>query len=153
MGYCGNCGTKLDDGVKFCPECGKAVYAGAQADGRTVRNGSLEAWLPEEEERVKCPYCGSTQITSRARGWSWKRALLFVLFCVMAMFALLFISFLLMEVNMFRELQDTLIIVGLSIGGLWIVMFFIGGLYGKNDVMNSCMKCGYVWKAQSRIKK
>ena len=25
MAFCGNCGTKLEDGVKFCPSCGATV--------------------------------------------------------------------------------------------------------------------------------
>lgn len=25
MAFCGNCGTQLNDGAKFCPKCGKAV--------------------------------------------------------------------------------------------------------------------------------
>ncbi len=27
MAFCGNCGTKVDEGVKFCPGCGKAMTA------------------------------------------------------------------------------------------------------------------------------
>lgn len=29
MAFCGNCGTKMEDGVKFCPGCGAAVAAPA----------------------------------------------------------------------------------------------------------------------------
>ena len=29
MAYCGKCGTKVDEGVKFCPSCGKAMEAPA----------------------------------------------------------------------------------------------------------------------------
>ena len=65
MGYCGNCGTKLDDGVKFCPECGKAVYAGAERN--TEQNSTLESM-------IKCPKCGCDKVMSRQRGWSWDRA-------------------------------------------------------------------------------
>ena len=25
MAFCGNCGTKVEDGVKFCPGCGAAI--------------------------------------------------------------------------------------------------------------------------------
>jgi hypothetical protein len=27
MAFCENCGTKIEDGVKFCPNCGKALNA------------------------------------------------------------------------------------------------------------------------------
>ncbi len=29
MAYCGNCGTKVDEGVKFCPSCGNPMEAPA----------------------------------------------------------------------------------------------------------------------------
>ncbi len=30
MAFCGNCGAKVDDGVKFCPSCGTAIEAAEQ---------------------------------------------------------------------------------------------------------------------------
>ncbi len=30
MAFCGNCGAKVDDGVKFCPSCGAAIEAAAE---------------------------------------------------------------------------------------------------------------------------
>ncbi|MDR0843505.1 MAG: zinc-ribbon domain-containing protein [Acidobacteriota bacterium] len=30
MAFCGSCGTKAADGVKFCPSCGKALAGGAE---------------------------------------------------------------------------------------------------------------------------
>ena len=38
MAFCGNCGTKVDEGVKFCPSCGNAMAAPAaeqQAQGQS----------------------------------------------------------------------------------------------------------------------
>lgn len=32
MAFCGNCGTKMEDGVKFCPSCG--APSGAQAEAQ-----------------------------------------------------------------------------------------------------------------------
>ena len=29
MAYCGKCGTKVDEGVKFCPSCGNPMEAPA----------------------------------------------------------------------------------------------------------------------------
>ena len=29
MAFCGNCGTKVEDGKKFCPECGTVMEAKA----------------------------------------------------------------------------------------------------------------------------
>ena len=31
MAFCGQCGAQVNDGVKFCPSCGGAVSAGADA--------------------------------------------------------------------------------------------------------------------------
>ena len=35
MAFCGNCGTKVEDGVKFCPGCGKAVETPATEQIKT----------------------------------------------------------------------------------------------------------------------
>ena len=35
MAFCGNCGTKVEDGVKFCPGCGQAVEAPATEQIKT----------------------------------------------------------------------------------------------------------------------
>ena len=35
MAFCGNCGTKIDEGVKFCPGCGQAVEAPATEQIKT----------------------------------------------------------------------------------------------------------------------
>ena len=31
MAFCGNCGTQVNDGAKFCPKCGQTVGGGASA--------------------------------------------------------------------------------------------------------------------------
>ncbi len=35
MAFCGNCGAKVDDGVKFCPSCGTAIEAAEQKTGQS----------------------------------------------------------------------------------------------------------------------
>jgi uncharacterized membrane protein YvbJ len=57
MAFCTNCGTKLDDNVKFCSSCGNLVGSPAQVNPppqpapllRTVTVGQVK----------KCPSCGS----------------------------------------------------------------------------------------------
>ncbi len=38
MAFCGNCGTKVEDGVKFCPGCGAAIVAQAQSNAAEQQN-------------------------------------------------------------------------------------------------------------------
>ncbi len=37
MAFCGKCGTKIEDGVKFCPSCGNAMVVGEQQVQQTVQ--------------------------------------------------------------------------------------------------------------------
>ena len=52
MAYCGNCGNKLDDGAKFCPQCGaKCAHNGKQICSKCGT---------ELNEGAKfCPKCGA----------------------------------------------------------------------------------------------
>lgn len=46
--YCKSCGTKIDEGVMFCPKCGKAVgnqHNVGQVQGRTGDRSRLAAGL------------------------------------------------------------------------------------------------------------
>lgn len=51
MAYCINCGRKMEDGTKFCPECGTPVYK-KENEGKTKRETFYEGNL------YKCPNCG-----------------------------------------------------------------------------------------------
>lgn len=138
MGYCGNCGTKLDDGVKFCPECGKAVYAGAERN--TEQNSTLESM-------IKCPKCGCDKVMSRQRGWSWDRAFGTA---IMTFVTLWFVVFALLS---FDDLPSYLDVLFITVGWLrWPAVaaaFFIGGLRGRHTVVLSCLKCGNRWFANN----
>lgn len=39
MAFCGNCGTQIQDGVKFCPSCGKETAAPAAQQVKSVQSG------------------------------------------------------------------------------------------------------------------
>lgn len=50
--FCGNCGTKLDDVAKFCPQCGKSVEMSCSSvpeHGREVMSGTEETLMINEE--------------------------------------------------------------------------------------------------------
>lgn len=58
MAFCANCGAKLADGVKFCPECGTKVGAAGGSGSLTqgeqaTRNTAFAGGI------LKCPNCGS----------------------------------------------------------------------------------------------
>ena len=53
MGYCRNCGTKLDEGVKFCPECGTAAFTNDHEPTR-------ESKEDQAAKKNICPKCGGT---------------------------------------------------------------------------------------------
>ena len=46
MMFCHNCGKEIQEGVKFCPHCGKPTSVVANIKG----------------DVLPCPYCGSTNI-------------------------------------------------------------------------------------------
>lgn len=138
MGYCGNCGTKLDDGVKFCPECGKAVYAGAE---RNAEQNSTP------ESMIKCPKCGCDKVMSRQRGWSWDRAFGAA---IMTFLTILFIAFAIMSIDKMPTYIDTIAVILLWFRRVaTVAAFFIGGLRGRHTVVLSCLKCGNSWFANN----
>ena len=50
MAFCSNCGEKLNDGAKFCPECGSSVT--------TVSEDSTKRKQEYVGKVYKCPNCG-----------------------------------------------------------------------------------------------
>lgn len=36
MAFCGNCGTKVEEGIKFCPDCGAPMQAQAEPQSNPV---------------------------------------------------------------------------------------------------------------------
>lgn len=48
MAFCQNCGKKLDDGAKFCPECGTPVGQKDMSKRNQEYGGKI----------IKCPNCG-----------------------------------------------------------------------------------------------
>ena len=52
MAFCGKCGTKLEDGVKFCPTCGLAAD-GTAAPPPPVYTAPVEQADAEDAERNK----------------------------------------------------------------------------------------------------
>lgn len=67
--FCGNCGTKLEDGVRFCPNCGKNLSESIAADNveQTVEYGEEE----ESPTKKYLPYilCAMALIALIGGGW------------------------------------------------------------------------------------
>ncbi len=63
MQFCPYCGTKLDDGARFCKNCGEAIAGNAQ-EPRKAKHEPPLAGNPTERKTVyegyihKCPSCG-----------------------------------------------------------------------------------------------
>lgn len=61
--YCSYCGTKLDDGARFCKSCGEAIITNSQESQKVKREQQFEG-NPTERKAVyegyvhKCPRCG-----------------------------------------------------------------------------------------------
>lgn len=53
MAFCGNCGTQLNDGAKFCPKCGQTVDSGASIPQQQVSYDQQQYSGYEEEETMK----------------------------------------------------------------------------------------------------
>jgi RNA polymerase subunit RPABC4/transcription elongation factor Spt4 len=57
--YCSECGTQLDDGASFCPECGFEI--GSKPEAETSPKETAPCQKCDEEistEAMKCPNCG-----------------------------------------------------------------------------------------------
>lgn len=63
--FCAYCGTKLDDGARFCKNCGESVSGNNQEDRKSRHDEPLSG-NPTERKTVyegyihKCPNCGET---------------------------------------------------------------------------------------------
>ena len=47
MAFCGLCGNKVDDGTRFCPNCGNDVSATASTQGSATNNNDFSAKIKE----------------------------------------------------------------------------------------------------------
>ena len=54
MSYCQNCGTEVQDNVKFCPNCGQ---------GQRTSEILIHQNRNNNGKRLHCPNCGSTSIS------------------------------------------------------------------------------------------
>jgi uncharacterized membrane protein len=53
MAFCGNCGTQVQDGVKFCPSCGKAVEAAPAGQTPPVQNQYQQQAQPQYRQATQ----------------------------------------------------------------------------------------------------
>ncbi len=60
MNYCSNCGSKLQEGVRFCSDRGSPI------NGISVSSS--------DKDLIHCPKCNSTQLTTNKKGFSGKNA-------------------------------------------------------------------------------
>lgn len=49
--YCKNCGKEIDDGVKFCPECGTKLFSDDSIENKIDK---LESKGPEKQLNTMC---------------------------------------------------------------------------------------------------
>ena len=50
MAFCGNCGTKVEDGKKFCPECGTVMEAKAPQQQQTPQPQQNQQIPPQQAQ-------------------------------------------------------------------------------------------------------
>ena len=50
MAFCGNCGTKVEDGKKFCPECGTVMEAKAPQQQQTPQPQQNQQTPPQQAQ-------------------------------------------------------------------------------------------------------
>lgn len=53
MAFCGNCGTQLNDGAKFCPKCGQTIAGGASVPQQQIDQPQQQYSGYQEEETMK----------------------------------------------------------------------------------------------------
>ncbi len=67
MGFCTNCGTKLGEGVKFCPVCGTAVVMVAKSENEAENVAPFaDAQLDETLRKVSGTVFGAEQFETKA---------------------------------------------------------------------------------------
>ena len=117
---CAKCGTEVPDDQPCCPNCATAGSASARQYGN--------------EPPVRCPACGSTQISAVRRnydsGCGWKKQPIGKAF---------FFSL----VVCFRNI-GAIVCLGLLLFG-WVGLLL--GLLGADDVEMVCNQCGARWPA------
>jgi predicted RNA-binding Zn-ribbon protein involved in translation (DUF1610 family) len=63
MTFCSNCGTKMEEGAKFCPSCGTSASGNAPAVAKSVTTGQIKKCPSCGAEmgafEIKCPTCGA----------------------------------------------------------------------------------------------
>lgn len=68
--FCSNCGEKVNDNAKFCPSCGKNLDA--------LKSDPSPSYQPSHtsynQEKIRCPYCNSTNVHAHTKGFSGKKA-------------------------------------------------------------------------------
>ena len=59
MAFCGNCGTKVEEGIKFCPSCGAAMNAGASTvQSQPVQPQPIQSQPAQYQQPVMSPATG-----------------------------------------------------------------------------------------------
>lgn len=62
--YCPNCGAKIQNGSKFCSECGSPISQSNAQNTTKLRcedcNGVMD--VDPDREIISCPYCGSKHL-------------------------------------------------------------------------------------------
>lgn len=133
MAYCSNCGVKLDDGMKFCPDCGAAIV------GKHVEvpmPGEPERQEAPQQKRNVCSKCGGTvkyeTVTEeQARGVG----------CLGTICIIVLGIFLVVAVN---------ILIAIAVIVVGILIFSLGSKNEKVAVTYSvCQNCGYREKVRN----
>lgn len=60
MAYCANCGTKLQDGYEFCPECGQDLSNNSTSTYNGKYKTCKKCGEPMPEDAFYCLSCGTT---------------------------------------------------------------------------------------------
>lgn len=66
MAFCGNCGTKVEDGKKFCPECGTVMEAKAPQQAQQNPQPQMQSQqIPQQQQQAQYqqaqPAAGNTK--------------------------------------------------------------------------------------------